>query len=433
MRRPSVPVLLASAILLAPLVARAQAPGGGGPPAVGVTQAHTIAITQSSDFVGRVQAVNRVALVARVTAYLDRRLFTEGAEVKRGDVLYQLEQPPFQAAVEAAQGSVGQYQAQLRNAAVTLTRAQSLLNTPAGQQSTVDAALAGQQSYAAQVLSAQAQLEQAQINLGYTVIRAPIDGQISATAVTEGNVVSPSSGLLATMVSLDPEYVLFSIALRDALDLRERYAGKGGFDAVVIRLRLPSGKLYASAGKLDYAAPTVATSTDTLTLRAVIPNPVLPGAKPGQAGSRELVDGEFVTVQVQGAQPIQVLAIPRAAVMSDVQGDYVYRLAAGNKPEIARVTLGQQHGTDATVLTGLAAGDTVVAEGLQRVHPGQPVSPGPLAPSPAPAMQSAAAAAGAPAEAPAPGTGAPAIPAGQGSAGPAAGASPPPSGNGSSH
>ncbi len=434
MRRPSMPALLAFATLLAPLAARAQAPGGGGPPAVGVTQAHTVAVTQSSDFVGRVQAINRVALVARVTAYLDRRLFTEGAEMHRGDVLYQLEQPPFQAAVEAAQGSVGQYQAQLRNAAVTLTRAQSLLNTPAGQQSTVDAALAGQQSYAAQVLSAQAQLEQAQINLGYTVIRAPIDGQISATAVTEGNVVSPGSGQLATMVSLDPEYVLFSVALRDALDLRERYATKGGFDAVVIRLRLPTGKLYASVGKLDYAAPTVATSTDTLTLRAVMPNPLLPGAKPGQAGSRELVDGEFVTVQVQGAQPIQVLAIPRAAVMSDVQGDYVYRVAAGNKAEIARVTLGQQHGTDATVLTGLAAGDTVVAEGLQRVHPGQPVAPGPLAPSPAPAMQDAAAASRtAPAETPAPGTGAPAPPAGGGSPGPAAGASPPPSGNASSH
>ncbi len=167
----------------------------------------------------------------------------------------------------------------------------------------------------------------------------------------------------------------------------------------------------------------------------MVPNPVLPGATPGKPGSRELVDGEFVTVLVQGAQPVQVLAIPRAAVLSDAQGDYVYRVGADNKAEIARVTLGQQHGTDASVLTGLSAGDTVVAEGLQRVHPGQAVAPGQLSPSPAPAMQGAAAASAGSAAAtaaPAPGAGAASAPTGQG-AGPAAGASPPPSGNGSSH
>ena len=129
---------------------------------------------------------------------------------------------------------------------------------------------------AAQIAGAQAQLETAQINLGYTEIRAPIDGRISSTAVTEGNVVSPTSGTLATIVSQDPMYVLFPVAQRTALDLRNRYGQKGGFSAVVIRLRLPDGRIYGQEGKLDYVSPTVAENTDTLTLRGVDPEPAAP-------------------------------------------------------------------------------------------------------------------------------------------------------------
>ncbi len=356
--------------------ARAQAPSGK-PPAVGVVQARKVGITQTSEFVGRIQAVNRVALVSRVTAFLEQRLFTEGSEVHKGDLLYKLEQPPFQAAVESAQGAVGQQQAQLQNATITLGRAQSLLNTPAGQRSTVDDATASQRSYAAQVLTAQAQLQQAQINLDYTEIKAPIDGRISATAVTVGNVVSPSSGTLATLVSQDPEYVVFPIALRDLLDLRAKYASKGGYNAVVIKLRLPNGEIYGQTGRLDYSSPTVSTSTDTVTLRAEVANPVLPNTTVGQLKLHELVDGEFVTVLVEGTQPVEVLQIPRAAVLSDQQGDYVYTVGADNKAQQTRVQLGQSDGTNASVMSGLADGQSVVVDGVQRVHAGQAVSPGP--------------------------------------------------------
>ncbi len=401
--------------------ARAQAPSGK-PPAVGVAQAKKVGITQTSEFVGRIQAVDRVALVSRVTAFLEQRLFTEGSEVHKGDLLYRLEQPPFQAAVEAAQGTVGQQQAQLQNATITLGRAQSLLNTPAGQRSTVDDATASQRSYAAQVLSAQAQLQQAQINLDYTEIRAPIDGRISVTAVTEGNVVSPSSGTLATLVSQDPEYVIFPVALRDLLNLREKYASRGGYDAVVIRLRLPNGEIYGQTGKLDYSSPTVSTNTDTVTLRASIANPVLPNAAIGKLKLHELVDGEFVTVLVEGAQPVEVLQIPRAAVLSDQQGDYVYTVGADNKAQQTRIQLGQSDGTNASVMSGLADGQSVVVDGVQRVHAGQPVSPGPASPPP-PAGGSAlndasggAAPGGATVSGPAPGSSGP-IPAGQASGG----------------
>jgi membrane fusion protein (multidrug efflux system) len=361
--------------------AQAQlAPGAA--PAVGVVRAERQQVTQSDEFIGRIQAVNRVALIARVTAFLEKRLFTEGAEVKQGDLLYQLEQPPFQALVDAGKASVAQLQAQHQDAQLTLERAQALLRGPAGQQSNVDTALANERSLAAQIAGAQAQLQTAQINLGYTEIRAPIDGRISSTAVTEGNVVSPTSGTLATIVSQDPMYVLFPISLRAGLDLRNRYANKGGYSAVVIKLRLPDGRIYASDGKLDYVSPTVAENTDTITLRGVVPNPVFPGMEAGQPGSRELTDGEFVTVLLEGVQPITVLAVPRAAVLSDQQGDYVYVIDAQNKAQIRRIQLGQSTPSTAVVTSGLTEGELVITEGLQRVRPGEPVAPGPATPQP---------------------------------------------------
>jgi membrane fusion protein, multidrug efflux system len=371
------------ALFLATLAAAAEAqPAPSGPPAVGVVRAERQEITQSNEFVGRIQAVGRVALVARVTAFLEKRAFVEGAEVKQDDLLYLLEQPPFQAQVDYNQANVAQLEAQHRNAELTLERAQYLVKTVAGQQSNVDSALAAERSLAAQIAAAQAQLKLAQINLGYTEIRAPIDGRISSTAVTEGNVVSPTTGTLATLVSQDPMYVIFPIALRTGLDLRNRYAPKGGFSAVVIRLRLPTGQIYGQDGKLDYVSPTVAETTDTITLRGTIPNPVLSGMKAGDPGSRELTDGEFVTVLLQGVQPISVLAIPRAAVLSDQQGDYVYVVDAQNKAQIRRIHLGQSTPSTAVVTNGLQEGELVISEGLQRARPGAVVSPGPATPPP---------------------------------------------------
>src|SRR4029077_14129020 len=202
-------LLLSAVLALFSLDAEAQ-PAPGAPPVVGVVRAQRQQITQSDEFVGRIQAVNRVALVARVSAFLEKRAFVEGAEVKQGDLLYLLEQPPFQAQVDAAKANVAQFEAQHRNAQVTLERAQYLLKTVAGQQSNVDSALASERSLAAQIESAKAQLQTAEINLGYTEIRAPIDGKITSTAVTEGNVVSPTTGTLANIVSQDPMYALFS-------------------------------------------------------------------------------------------------------------------------------------------------------------------------------------------------------------------------------
>jgi membrane fusion protein, multidrug efflux system len=361
--------------------AAAQQPAG--PPAVGVVRAERQQITQTDEFVGRVQAVGRVTLVARVTAFLEKRPFVEGAEVKKGDLLYQLEQPPFQAQVDSAKASVDQLDAQHRNAQISLTRAQDLLEKSAGPQATVDTALATERALAAQIEGAKAQLKTAEINLGYTEIRAPIDGKITSSGVTEGNVVSPTTGTLATLVSQDPMYVIFPVSQRAVLDLRNRYAGKGGFNAVVLKLRLPDGRIYQQDGRADYVSPTVSENTDTVTLRGVFPNPVLVSAQPGQPTVRELTDGEFVTVLVEGVQPITVLAIPRAAVLSDQQGDYVYVVDAQNRAQIRRIQLGQSTPSTAVITTGLSEGELVISEGLQRVRPGQEVSAGPATPTPA--------------------------------------------------
>jgi membrane fusion protein (multidrug efflux system) len=382
-------VLLLLVVTAPPVSAEAQ-PAPAGPPAVGVVRAERQQITQTDEFIGRIQSIGRVALVARVSAYLEKRLFVEGSEVKKGDLLYLLEQPPFQAQVDADKANVEQLEAQHTYAEKQLERAQYLLKTPAGQQQQVDQEISNERSLAAQVASAKAQLETAQINLGYTEIRAPIDGKISATDVTEGNVVSPTSGTLANLVSQDPMYVNFPVSVRAGLDLRNRYQAKGGgFSAVVLKLRLPDGRIYDQDGKLDYVSPTVATNTDTITVRGVFPNPLLPGIQANAPAPRELFDGEFVTVLQEGVEPISVLAIPRAAVLSDQQGDYVYVVDAQNNAQRRPIQLGQSTPSTAVVSNGLKEGELVISEGLQRVRPGEVVSPGPATPPPPIAPQTA--------------------------------------------
>lgn len=348
-------------------------------PAVGVVKVERRPITETTEYVGRIQAVERVSLSARVTAFLDKRLFTEGSEVKKGDLLYLLERGPFEADVQAKQAGMKQAEAQLKNASSALERAQQLLTTAAGTRANFDNAEANQQSQAAQLLGAKAALRQSEINLAYTEIRAPIDGKIGRTSVTPGNVVSPGSGVLTTIVSQDPMYVGFSIPVRTVLDLRQRIA-RQGLDVVRVRIKLPDGRLYEHPGKLDFLDNTVSGNTDTLTLRATIPNPA--GTDTRQAGAagganRELVDGEFVTVLLEGTEPVEALTVPRAAVLSDQSGDYVYVVDAQGNAQQQRLKLGQSTPTFAVVLRGLSEGQRVIVDGLQRVRPGQPVTAGP--------------------------------------------------------
>ncbi|MFB9968804.1 efflux RND transporter periplasmic adaptor subunit [Pseudoroseomonas cervicalis] len=352
--------------------ALAQMPGGGGPPAVGVAAVTRRPVTETNEFIGRVEAVQRVDLMARVTAFLEKREFTDGAEVKQGDLLFRLERGPYEAQLQIARASVAEAEAQLQNANITLSRAQALLNTVAGQRSTVDTALANQRSTQAQLLSAQAQQRQAQINLDYTEIRAPIAGRIGRAAVTEGNVVTPSSGALATIVSQDPMYVSFTVPMRTLTEVRARYAERGGLSAVQLRLRLPDGRMYAPVGQVNFVDIDVGRDTDSVLLRGTIPNPVTPG------GFRELTANQIVSAVVEAVQPVQMLTVPRGAVLTDARGDFVYVIGAENKAERRAVKMGAQSTPELAVIQdGVREGESVIVDGLQRVRPGAPVSPTP--------------------------------------------------------
>ena len=373
-------LVLSSIVFIGFSALPAAAQFAAGPPAVGTIVVARRPVTETSQFVGRVQATDKVDIIARVTAFVAERLFVEGAEVQKGDLLYRLERAPFEADLAAKQAAVQQNTALLRNATIALNRAQSLLDTPAGQRSQVDDATANQASLQAQLQAAQAQLKSSQINLDYTEIRAPVSGKIGRSAFAVGNVVTPSSTPLTSVVSQDPMYVLFPVSVREAVELRNHYASQGGFAAVQVRASLPDGRLYNEIGHIDYMDPSVAANTDTVTLRAVFPNPLRSGAKPNEPGNRELIDGAFVNVQVQGIQPVLALAVPRASVLSDQQGNFVYVVDAEGKAQIHRVMLGQTTPDTAVISSGLAEGDVVITEGIQRVRPNAPVKAAPAAP-----------------------------------------------------
>ena len=348
------------------------------PPAVGVLTVSQQPVYAQSSYVGRIQSPQIVQLNARVNGYLEQQAFIDGDTVQKGQLLYVIEQPPYQAAVAQAQAALEQAQAQARNADLVLDRARALLRTPAGQQSTVDAAAATAQSDTAQIDSAGAQLETAQINLGYTRIVSPIDGQIGATQINVGNVVGPNSGVLATIVAEDPMYVTFSIPVPDAVKLR---AGSAGLQGVDVLVQLQNGKTYPITGRIDFVNNQITPTTDTLNMRATVANPLLD--KPGRAAERALYDGEFINVMLRNRASQQQISIPPAAVVIDQLGDYVLVVDAGNTVQRQNVTLGQSTPQSVVVLTGLRTGQRIIVDGIQRVHPGIKVNPQPADSQPA--------------------------------------------------
>ncbi|WP_198375367.1 efflux RND transporter periplasmic adaptor subunit [Neoroseomonas rubea] len=356
--------------------------GPQGPPAVGVMPAERRPVTETTEFVGRVEATDRVNIRARVTGFLQERLFREGGDVAAGDVLYRIERAPFEAQLEQAEASLAGATATVENARVALARARELRQTGAGTQVALDNAQALERTAAANVLAAQAAVRVAQINLGYTEIAAPISGQIGRSNLAPGNVVGPDAGTLATIVSQDPMRVAFAVSQRTALELRNRFEGRGGPAAVLVRIRTADGRAYPEPGRIDFVDNQIDRNTDTILVRALIPNPVRRangGTTP--VTPRELIDGQFVSVSVEGAEPVMAITLPRAAVLQDQQGSFVFVVGEGNRAERRNVRLGRSTGAETAVIEdGLAGGETVVVEGLQRVRPGQPVNPAPATP-----------------------------------------------------
>jgi membrane fusion protein (multidrug efflux system) len=364
-------VLAAASLAFITFGSLASAQPDTAPPEVGVITVSQQPVYSEQSYVGRIQSPQIVDLQARVTGYLEAQDFTDGDQVKKGQLLYVIEQGPYAAAVEQAKASLEAAIAQAHNATISLKRAQALLDTPAGQQSTVDSSQAAATSGSAQIDAARAQLETAQINYSYTQIRSPIDGQIGATTVNTGNVVGPNSGTLATIVAQDPMYVSFALPVVDALQFRQTTNGPGGLNALDLIIQLPDGRTYNQTGTINFINNQVTTNTDTITWRGTIPNPVISGA------TRELTDGEFVSVTLRKKTPENQLIIPRDAVITDQLGDYVLKIGPNNTATRQNVTMGAQTNTSVQITQGLAPGDQVIVDGIQRIHPGITVNPQP--------------------------------------------------------
>src|SRR5437868_2896833 len=358
--------LLAVCIALALLTGGDESKKAAAPPpspAVGVRPAAIKGVSRSFEFVGRIKAVDKVEVRARIEGFLEKVAFREGQDLKAGDLLYQIEKVQFQAQVDQAKANLASAEAEATNAQLQYARQYELSRHQFSPQATVDQNKAALDTARAKVLQTQAALTQAQVNLDYTDIRAPIDGRIGRTSYTVGNLVNPASGVLASIVSQDPIYVLFPVSVRDLEIIREaRRKEGGGLAKIEIRLRLSNGKDYPQRGVWNLTDPQVDQQTDTLIMRGIIPNP-----------EGQLIDGEFVTAVIREREEEPRLVVPQAALQVDQSGYYVLVVDDQHKVEQRPIQTGPNQDTDVIITSGLREGEKVIVDGVQKVRPGEVV------------------------------------------------------------
>jgi membrane fusion protein (multidrug efflux system) len=331
---------------------------------VGTVAVTTRPVAGALTATGRVEAIDRVEVRARIEGFLDEVAFEEGQTVAAGDTLYRIERGSFEAAVRQAEGALEQARAEKTLADIQLTRAEELLVKRVGTEVARDQARAESQRSAGSVASAEARLATARIELGYTDVLAPVAGRIGRTALTRGAVVSPAAGPLAVIVSQDPMRVVFPISARQFL----RRDGEPADPADVrVRLRFADGSFYAHEGRIDFVDVSVDRATDSVIARSTLPNP-----------DGVLIDGQLVTVVLEAGTPVEKPVIPQQALIADQGGVYVFtvedRLAA-----VRRVRTGAPVGPDIVIEEGLSAGDLVIVEGVERVRAGAAVLAQPIA------------------------------------------------------
>lgn len=353
---------LVAAILLTVIVGdRAGAQQGAPPPAVLVQAAESVPIADQFEFIGRAAAVDKVELRARVKGFLGPRLFADGDQVKKDQVVFTIERDPYQATVDQKIAQRDAARAALTNAELQLRRASELLRTNTGTQATYDQRLSEQLQAKAQLEDAGAQLRDAEIQLSYTEIKSPIDGRIGRAAFSPGNIVGPDSGVLATVVSEKPIRVLFPVTQREFLEARR---DKAQGDPLIVRLRLADGAIYDEKGELDFIDVTVDPKTDGQIVRATFPN------KDGF-----LTDGQTVRVILEAEKPQTVVAVPQQAIALDQTGPYLFVVDDKNVVELRRVKTGVARNGLLAITEGLKPGDKVIVQGQQRVRQGMTVAP----------------------------------------------------------
>lgn len=330
-------------------------------PHITVEKAAYRSYTERFNFPGRVEAVSTVTLKARVAGFLKDRLFEEGDVVKKGQLLFTLEREPFEAKVAEAAANLAKMEADAKNAKLKLDRALELRKTGNISQATLDSREAENSIAKGQVLQAQAALNLAKLDLSYTSIKAPFTGKIGLADYSSGEYL-PVNTTLATIVSIDPTNVLFSVSERELLSMQNAGILKQDSGNLAISLVMGDSSVYPYEGQINFTDVIVDDSTDTVKMRAVFPNP-----------AKQLVSGQFVSVLLEYEAPVEKIVIPQAAVLSSVVSKYVYVVDAQNKIVNKPIEVGTEQGKNIIVLDGLEAGERVVVNGLQKVRPGQEV------------------------------------------------------------
>jgi membrane fusion protein (multidrug efflux system) len=354
---PHLALLGATLLLAACNQATQQSPPAPPPPEVAVIEVHPQSVPVSRKLVGRL-APTRVAQVrARVAGIILKRVYTEGTDVKQGDVLYLIDPAPLKATLHAQEAALAKAQADAANAAAIATRYRELSAKKLLSKQDLDTALAAERSTAAAVKQAQAAVESARLDLGYATVTAPIAGRAGRALVTEGALVGQGEATqLTTIEQIDPIYVNFSQSVSELRDLQTRSTVR---DPARVDVRLHDGLPYPQAGTLDFSDLAVDPLTGAVSLRAVVPNP-----------DRALLPGMFVNLQLTTGVIDKVFVLPQAAVLRDATGAYVLVVDADGKVAQRRIQIHGMTHSQWVAEGDLGDGDRVIVEGLQRVQPG---------------------------------------------------------------
>lgn len=381
------PVLCLSLLVLAACSGKEQGPPQMPPPTVGVVDAQPQNVPLHKDLVGRLSAYRSADVRARVSGLLLKRVYTEGTDVKQGQLMFQIDPATYKAALAAAQAALASAQATYTNAHVVANRDRQLVPKGYVSQAQLDSDEATERSSLAAVKQAEANVQTAQVNLGYTNVTAPISGRAGEQQVTEGAIVGAStidtgssSTLLTTVDQLDQLYVNFTLSAAD-LDALQHAQHTGNIsladqNKTTVQITLPSGSPYDQLGTLDYSSVIVNPTTGAINMRALVPNP-----------EQRLLPGMYVTLTANMGELNKVFLVPQAGVQRDPAG--AYALVVGKDGNVAqkRVSADSMRGNDWVVTSGLDAGDQVIVSGVQAVKAGAPAKATPWKPDQAPAGQ----------------------------------------------